>query len=293
MIEQLLQALQAQGIELWTEDGRLRFRAPQGAMTADLKVRLKRHKDEIIAYLMRQTETTIPVVAEQADYELSSAQWRLWVLMQMEDSSVAYNVPLHQLIDGPLDVAALQQAVRGLVARHESLRTCFTVIEGMPRQVVRPVAEIEIDLDLIDVSHDADGEKKAWEMSLAEAQRPFDLAEAPLLHVKLVKIAETRHALLLTLHHIICDGVSIGVLNQEIAQLYAGIRLAPLPIQYKDYAHWQNNWLASAEAEPQRQYWLTQLGGELPVLHLPSDFPRPAVQTFNGREHQISFQRRR
>ena len=285
MIEQLLQTMEAQGIELWVDDGRLKFRAQKGAMTAEIRGQLKMHKEALVAHLSGRSGLSIRPLADQADYELSPAQWRLWVLMQMEDSSVAYNVPLHQLIRGALDAAVLERAVQQLVARHESLRTRFIVVDGMPRQVIEP--QVQISLEVIDLSGEADAEEQAWELSREEAKRPFDLGQAPLLHAKLVKIGPDKHAFLLTLHHIICDGVSIGILNREITQLYGGVSLTPLPIQYRDYAYWQNRWLESGDAEAHRQYWLKQLDGDAPVLNLPTDGVRPTVQTFNGREQQF------
>ena len=283
LIKQLIQDLQAQGIALWVADGRLRFRAPQGAMTAALRAQLQANKANIIAHLQQNEPATIMALPEQADYELSPAQWRLWVLTQMENSSVAYNVPLHQLIAGALDVAALQRALQQIAARHESLRTCFVLVDGEPRQTVVP--SVAVELVVVDVPDEA----AALQMSLVEAQRPFDLTTAPLFRAKLVRLAPQKHVLLLTLHHLICDGVSIGILNREMALLYEGMALRPLPLQYRDYAHWQNRWLAGEEAAQHRRYWLDKLGGDLPVLDLPTDFPRPVVQSFNGREQLFHF----
>jgi amino acid adenylation domain-containing protein len=296
-VAQMVRDLQASLIELWTEEGRLCFRAPQGAMTADVREQLKNNKAALIAYLeqvqLAQERAAAGIVRlpKQEHYELSPAQWRLWVLMQMETSSVAYNVPLHQLITGVLDAEALRDSLNRLVARHESLRSCFVMgDDGAPRQKV--LEAVDIALETVDLSNSGSVdtvEKIALELGLEEAQRPFDLTTAPLLRAKLVRLAPQRHALLLTLHHIICDGVSIGILNREMVQLYGGAELLPLSLQYRDYAHWQNRWLASDEAAEHRRYWHTKLGGELPVLNFPADKLRPAMQTFEGAEHTVRF----
>jgi hypothetical protein len=307
-LETVLQTAHAQGIQLWVEEGKLRFRAPQGAMTADLRAQLQTHKEALLVYLasnpaINQPNPTnpltnqptnkqtlsIPRLPDQADYELSAAQWRLWVLMQMEDSSVAYNVPLYQLLLGQLDLPRLQAAWDKLAERHEALRTAFVVREGEARQEVSPVGQVRVELELVDVSGEADPEEAARSLAVAEAQTAFDLTVAPLCRVKVVRLGAERHALLLTLHHLICDGVSIGVLNREMAQWYAAptLVLPPLAWQYRDYAAWQRGWLQGAEAERGRAYWLGQLAGELPVLNLPTDFPRPVVQSFHGREQLL------
>ncbi len=279
MIEQLLADAKTNGIDLWLDGERLRFRAPKGALSADFRQKLRTHKAAIIEYLRMWTLRPIPT---QPDYPLSPAQWRLWVLLQMENSTAAYNVPLHQMIKGELDRGALIAGLQTLVQRHESLRTEFIAVDGQPRQRVRD----DVALDVVCVEADPE---RIWEMSREEAQRPFDLTTAPLIRATLVRLAPQRHALLLTLHHIVCDGVSIGLLNAELGQLYAGQSLSPLPLQYRDYADWINRWLDSPAAAAPAQFWREQLDGEIPVLDMPTDFPRPAVQTFNGREYVVEI----
>jgi amino acid adenylation domain-containing protein/non-ribosomal peptide synthase protein (TIGR01720 family) len=225
--------------------------------------------------------------ARASDIPLSFAQQRLWFLDQLEPNSPAYNMPLAVRLQGTLDVAALEGSLTALVARHEMLRTTFPADVGKPIQRIAPPEPLpltQIDLGtLLEAEHAAAIERYA----LADAQTPFDLAQGPLLRALLLRLADNEHVLLLTLHHIITDGWSIGVLLRELVALYAAahgadLLLEPLPIQYADYAVWQREWLQGAERERQVAYWAKQLAGAPPLLELPTDRPRPPVQTFNG-----------
>ncbi|QTH39834.1 amino acid adenylation domain-containing protein [Cohnella sp. LGH] len=216
----------------------------------------------------------IPRVAHQARYSLSSAQNRLFVLQAMDAQSTAYHLPTAIRIAGPLDRAKLLLAVRTLSERHETLRTSFEWSDGIPTQRIagEPIAEIEYE---VEPAADADA-------CLREFVRPFDLSESPLLRVKLVRRSEQDHLLLMDMHHLIADGVSTAALAEQFVRLYEGERLAALPVQYKDYAAWQTEWLGSEECRSQERYWLEQLSGAVPTLDLPTDYARPARLDYEG-----------
>jgi iturin family lipopeptide synthetase A len=235
---------------------------------------------------------SIPKLAEQPSYETSHAQRRLWILQQMELGSAAYHIPLHQLLDGPLDLAALTKAIQALVQRHESLRTTFIAVEGEPRQVVHESPTF--DIGVRDVSGTTDPFAAAQKFAREQTIAPFDLERGPLLRAMVVRLAPERHALLLTVHHIVADGVSIAAVAGDLASLYDAAHagrpavLAPLKIQYRDFAAWQNARLEGSRGRLHRDYWHAQLAGALPVLNLIEDLPRPPVLSSNG--HELVFE---
>jgi amino acid adenylation domain-containing protein len=233
----------------------------------------------------------IKVSLEQEYYDLSHAQRRLWVLNQFSESRIAYNVPSAYVFEGIVDVGALENAFRALIARHESLRTTFVSVGGTPRQQVHPAQESPFALRYEDLRQLADRHERARELAVAEAQRPFDLGKGPLLRATILHLEDTTYAFLFTLHHIISDGWSMEVLVREVTQLYMGYAsgtapsLPPLRIQYKDYVAWQHGQLQGENLARLQAYWWAQLSGELPVLSLPSDHARPARKTYHGRVH--------
>ncbi|MDK4255077.1 Plipastatin synthase subunit C [Bacillus velezensis] len=203
----------------------------------------------------------------QDTYPVSSAQKRMYVLQQLEDGGVGYNMPAVLELTGPLDRGRLEETFRQLVERHESLRTSFeTGPDGEPVQRIHDSVPFQLD-----------------EAGSADAfVRPFCLEEAPLFRAALVKESDERHLLLTDMHHIISDGVSVNTLIKEFGELYAGRSLAPMRLQYKDYAVWQRSFQEKEGYQKQEAYWLKRLEGELPVLELPADKPRPAVRSFAG-----------
>ncbi|XXY13216.1 amino acid adenylation domain-containing protein [Sorangium sp. So ce216] len=217
----------------------------------------------------------------------SFAQERLWFLDQLEPESVAYNIPMALRIEGRLDVDALARSVHEVTRRHESLRTTFA--QGAEGEVVSVVhAEPLGGLACEDLRGEADGPSRVRAEAEREARTPFDLKRGPLLRARLLSLSEQEHVLLLTLHHIVSDGWSLGVLVREVTALYEAFAhhrespLAPLSIQYADYAAWQRAWLSGAELEAQRAYWKGHLAGAPAALELPTDRPRPAVQSYAG-----------
>ncbi|MEH7817043.1 amino acid adenylation domain-containing protein [Bacillus velezensis] len=221
----------------------------------------------VIQDLEESPYEAIQPAQKQDTYPVSSAQKRMYVLQQLEDGGVGYNMPAVLELTGPLDRVRLEETFRQLVERHESLRTSFeTGPDGEPVQRIHDSVPFQLD-----------------EAESADAfVRPFCLEEAPLFRAALVKESDEHHLLLTDMHHIISDGVSVNTLIKEFGELYAGRSLAPMRLQYKDYAVWQRSFQEKEGYQKQEAYWLKRLEGELPVLELPADKPRPAVRSFAG-----------
>ena len=223
---------------------------------------------------------------------LSFAQQRLWFLDQLEPGSSAYLIPSLRILTGKLDLHALRGSVEDLIARHEILRTTFQAHHGSPVQVIHPVGGL--DLPLIDLQGLSPQHQELQQHHLAkqEAQQPCSLEQGPLLRLRLVRREPQQHLLLLTLHHIIFDGWSDEIFFRELSTLYQArctqqpVPLAPLPIQYADYALWQRNWLQGEVLDFHLAYWKRQLAGATP-LQIPTDHPRPALQSNRGRSYSF------
>ncbi|MGN8278557.1 condensation domain-containing protein, partial [Pseudomonas sp. SMN5] len=239
----------------------------------------------------------LPIPAMRAEFErldLSYAQERQWFLWQLDRHSAAYHVPTALRLRGALDLDALQRSFDALLARHEILRTLFVEdAEGL-RQVVQARLSLPIEPVMLEGRPD-DAALKA--LVDAEIGGLFDLRQGPLLRVKLLQITEDDHVLVLTQHHIICDGASAQIMVKDLVKLYAAHSrgetpaLAPLPIQYADYAIWQRKWMQAGELERQLAYWTERLGDGGEVLPLPTDRPRPAVQSYRGARLDLSLGR--
>ncbi|WP_374004953.1 amino acid adenylation domain-containing protein [Bacillus velezensis] len=204
-------------------------------------------------------------------YPVSSAQKRMYVLHQLENGGVSYNIPAVLEVRGPFDRDRMEAVFKELIRRHEPLRTSFEEKNGLPVQRI----------------HDDVPFAFTKEQSAEAFIRPFDLGKAPLFRAGFVQIEKDRHLLLADMHHIISDGVSVNLLIREFSELYAERSLPPLRIQYKDYAVWQQSFMAGAAYRKQEEYWLNRLAGEIPVLELPADKPRPPVRSFSG--DRVSF----
>jgi hypothetical protein len=222
---------------------------------------------------------------------LSFAQQRLWFLHQLAPDNPFYNVPAAVRLSGDLNVVVLEQSLNAVVQRHEVLRTTFVPVEGQPRQATAPI--VDFRLPILDLTTIPNPDSQLSNLILEEAQQPFDLTEDLLLRVKLLQLKKTEFVMVLTLHHIAADGWSMNVLIQELATLYSNFcngnpsPLPELPIQYADFALWQRQWLQGEVLETQLAYWKQQLGNNLPVLELPTDHPRTAMQTFRGGKQSL------
>lgn len=230
----------------------------------------------------------ISVLASQPYYDLSHSQHRLWILNQLENDQVAYNVPAACIIEGKLDAQAFNKAFVKVTERHESLRTTFIAIDGEPKQQIHTPGELSFEVRNIDFQTDLNKEEKAQKFVEAEANKPFNLEEGPLLRVHLLQLEAEKYAFVFNMHHIISDGWSIGVLIEEVLTLYHAFShneenpLPALTIQYKDFAAWQNQRLQDEEVKQAQAYWWGMFKDEFPVLEFPGDYSRPAIQTYNG-----------
>lgn len=213
----------------------------------------------------------------QHDYPVSSAQQRMWILAQADKGSVAYNIPLAFEITGDIDIDRLQSAFQRLVDYYETLRTSFVLRGADLRQQIHKKAKLVLEA--------LECERTALRSTLKGLIRPFDLGTAPLMHAALIKTAPRRHVLFIDVHHIISDQRSQKILFNDLAALYKGEKLAQRPLEYKDYALWQQEFLHSDSMNIQRDYWKNVLSGELPLLNLHTDRPRPAEQRFDGVRH--------
>ncbi|WP_083296527.1 non-ribosomal peptide synthetase [Duganella sp. HH101] len=267
----------------------------RGAFEVELPLRAVFEAPTVAGLLKRmesaQRGLTVPPVtpvARSEDMPLSFAQQRLWFLDRLEPGSAFYNIPAAVRLSGQLDVAALHGALNEIVRRHEALRTCFGSANDAPLQVIAPVLELALSIDDLSDLPQAEREAKARWLAQDEAQTPFDLATGPLIRARLLRLSDSEHVVLLTVHHIVSDGWSAGVLVKEVAVLYGAFvqqqpsPLPELPVQYADFAHWQRQWLSGEVLQQQLDYWQGHLAGAPALLTLPTDRPRPAQQSHRG-----------
>ncbi|HJT26684.1 MAG TPA: condensation domain-containing protein, partial [Pyrinomonadaceae bacterium] len=235
-------------------------------------------------------------VERDGEMPLSYAQQRLWFLDQLDSANSLYNVPTAVRLTGQLNTGALEKTLTEIIRRHEVLRTSFSEMNGRPVQVIQPASNFT--LPVLDLSHlnAVECEAEVIRLSGEETRQAFDLSgERPLLRATLLKLGTQEHVVLVTMHHIVSDGWSVGVLLKEVAALYEAYsqgKSSPLPelaIQYADYAIWQRDWLQGKALENQLSYWKQQLAGATNVLELPTDRPRPSTQTFRGAHHTFSL----
>ncbi|HEX9936859.1 MAG TPA: amino acid adenylation domain-containing protein [Longimicrobium sp.] len=219
---------------------------------------------------------------------LSLAQQRLWFLEQLGGLGSTYHFPMRRRLRGPLDRAALERALAEIVRRHETLRTTFAEVDGEPVQVIAPFVGFALPVDDLSGLGEADREAAVRRRAGEEAARPFDLAAGPLFRAALLRLGAEDHVLLLSMHHIVSDGWSTGVIYRELSALYAAYRegrespLSELPVQYADYAVWQREQVEGEVLERQLSYWRERLAGAPELLELPADHPRPTVRSYRG-----------
>jgi amino acid adenylation domain-containing protein len=219
--------------------------------------------------------TSIKPVERKEYYTLSSPQQRLYILQQMDQTATVYNLPLVVGLEGPVDENRLGYTFERLIQRHESFRTSVEMVQGEPVQRIHQGARVEVKIEEKDIGLAAS--------TIENFIRPFDLSRAPLLRVGLIKVEAGKYILMVDMHHIITDGISLRIFTKEFLTLYPGQQLPPLSLQYKDYSQWQTGEEKRKAPGKQEEYWLKQFEGEIPVLALPMDFVRPAVQRFEGK----------
>ena len=231
-----------------------------------------------LANYIKNTEksvyASIRPLEEKEFYPVSSAQKRLYLIHLIEGQNASYNMPAVMEIRGPLDKRRFEEAFKKLIERHESLRTSFQVVDGEPVQKLHPSVNFTISC--------LEGEEKDVEAAIKEFVKPFDLDQAPLLRVGLIKFLEDRHILIYDMHHIISDGISMNIIIKEFISIYNGELLPEVKVQYKDFSAWQNRMLEMDTMKKQKEHWLHVFSGEIPVLNMPTDYPRPSVQRFEG-----------
>ncbi len=245
--------------------------------------------------VMRASHPTAPATSDpirrrspDGPVPLAFAQERLWFLDRLAPGGAAYAMPAAIRLRGPLDVARLQRALEAVVHRHEVLRTTFPLVDGRPVQVVAPEGPLDVPLVDLSAMREPEAERAVRRLAAEQEREPFALAAGPLVRARLVRLADAHHILLFAIHHIVADGWSLALLTREIGELYAALvedrpsPLAPLPLQYADFAVWQRAWAERPEHAGQLEYWTEQLAGRLPLLDLPADRPRPGVLTFRG-----------
>ena len=232
-----------------------------------------------------------PTEDEQSTTEglpLSFAQQRLWFLDQLAPGSLFYNIPMAVRLSGPLDVEALERSLNEIVRRHEALRTTFDERNGQPVQIIDPALTLPLELEDLAPAADADPSDAALERVREIVQQPFDLRTGPLVRAHLLRLGDEDHIAVLIVHHSVADGWSLEVLIRELATIYAAFTegkpspLPPLPVQYADYARWQREWLQGDVLETQLGYWEEQLRDQPLMLDLPTDHPRPNMQSWRG-----------
>ena len=285
---ELLARLRALDVRVWAEGTRLRASAPKGVLTAELQASLDARKAEILGLLASfeaRPHAAAPPLEQCPRTEplpLSFSQERLWFLDQLDPHNPAYVLTASERLHGPLDVAALQRSLDEVVRRHETLRTCFPQVAGRPVQRIVPPEPVR--LEHIDLGTLPEGDRAAAARRIVTdaAAQSFDLTRGPLMRATVVRIDPEEHLLLLTMHHIITDQWSLGVLSAELTALYRAFSAgqpSPLPdppVQYADFACWQRAWLAGPVLDRQLAYWRDRLTPLPAMLELPTDRPRPA-----------------
>lgn len=290
-IDEFLLYLDSLNVKFRVDGDRLHCNAPQGVLSPDLRTQLRERKQEILTHLASSVAPQpIVRVSRNANLPLSFAQQRLWFLNQLEPNSTTYNLPFAVRLTGMLNVPALEQSLNEIVQRHEALRTTFTSVNGQPIQVINHT--LTLKLSVVDLQEYPIKKQEAEVLRLAvqEAQLLFNLAKGPLLRTTLLHLSEQQYVLLFTMHHIVSDGWSIGIFIKEVTALYEAFckgqpsPLSELPIQYADFAAWQQNWLQGEVLNTLLRYWEKQLGDNLPVLQLPTI--RPFSEVKNSQEER-------
>jgi amino acid adenylation domain-containing protein len=290
---ELVSCLRGLNVKLWIEGERLRCNAPRGVLTDALRDELAASKPQLLTWLREHGDVDAPVpepataAASAEQSPLSLAQQRIWFIAQMQPGDFAYNITTAIRMRGKLVVEALESAIGEVLKRHEALRAVFMTIDGQPMQRVTPVEPFRIPIvDLMQWHEDSrlhEADRRIGE----EGRRPFELEKGPIFRAQLMRLALDDHLLQLTTHHIVCDGWSLGVFANELAAFYemhvAG-RSSPLsaPLPYAEIVRRQRERVQGPLLQRLERYWTGRLTPPPPVLELPADHARPAVQTFNG-----------
>ena len=260
----------------------LKIDAPKGILTADLIEELKKRKQELVEFLKNNRERfkylSLKLAEKKEYYPVTSPQKRLYVLQQMVPDNVVFNVPQYIQLGAGIDRRRLEAAFKALIRRHESFRTSFEMVNETLYQRIHEEVELSVNY--------SEAETPDARQIFREFVSAFDLSRAPLLRVRLLKVGH-HHGLMVDVHHIIADGISIDILKEEFGLLYGGVALSPLRLRCRDYSEWQHSDVQQAVLREQEKYWLREFSAEIPVLDLATDYSRPPVQDFSG--HHIHF----
>ena len=270
-LKQFVAELALAGVKLWVEGDQLRVRAPKEVLTPEVRNLMALHKADLVKLLHNsnatQREADLPLVRveRERDLPLSFAQARLWFLNQLEPNNPFYNELQALRLHGSVNLVALEKSFNKIIARHEALRTNFVPVDGQPVQVI--AENLILSMPVVDLRDLPSSEREisAQRLAIAQAQQPFDLASSPLIRTSVLKLTEVEHVLLLTIHHIVWDGWSSGILLRELATIYCAFcndlspELPELSIQYADFAVWQRQWLLGEVLSSQLAYWKQQL----------------------------------
>ncbi|MGB7605272.1 MAG: amino acid adenylation domain-containing protein, partial [Lutisporaceae bacterium] len=221
--------------------------------------------------------SSIESVEERELYEVSSAQKRMFALNQFSKEETNYNIPYIMIFEGKLERNKVEESFKKLVQRHEAFRTAFELVDDEIMQRIHKAVEFKVEYKEVNTNSE-----ETIKSEVEKFIKPFDLSKAPLLRVKLIRLEEEKYALMLDMHHIISDGTSVSIIMGEFTKLYKGENLEELRVQYKDYSIWENKMLASEAMKEHEEYWTNMFSDEIPVLNLPTDYPRPSTQSFEG-----------
>ena len=297
-INEFVSYLRSLGLQLWADGEDLRYRGPKRKLTSTLRAQMRERKEEILTFLQTNNSvsnhhiyTPIRPARRDRNPPLSFGQERLWFLYHFEGGSATYNMPKAWRFSGVLNLTAFEQSLTEMVRRHEILRTTFTDAKGRPVQVIAPTLSFTppvVDLRLL---FQVEQKAEVQRLATQEAQLPFDLTQGSLWRWTLLQLSDIEHIALFTMHHIAMDNWSTSIIVRELSALYRAFcagntsPLPELPIQYADYALWQRQWLQGEVLEAKLAYWKQQLGGDLPILQLPTAAPRSAVKTNLSASH--------
>ena len=275
-MDTLLLELKNSNIGIEIVDGDIQLNIPKGVDASDLIERVKANKSVLLEYLGKVSKRTgsIPRSPSKDYYGLSAAQRRLHFLYELDKDSLAYNLNDIVKLEGVLDREKLERSFKGLLSRHEILRTQFELIDDEVYQRVLDEVSFEIEYHK--------GSEGHYDDLLTAFIRPFDLGVAPLFRVGVIELSSVSHVLVVDMHHIITDGVSQGVMIRDFMSLYEGTKLEALPLQYKDYSEWQQSKDYQDSLAIQKSYWLGEYSEEVSILELPTDYPRPEIKSYRG-----------